>query len=102
MAAVATSASGELLGFAIGEAYGRGKVFVYELHVAEASRKHGIGSALLDLVVRACRPRRASDVTVDLQVHRANEDAMAWYTHKGFVKTMEVSGGGVWEMRMRR
>ena len=36
MAHIATLESGELVGFAISGAEGRGKVFLYELHVAAA------------------------------------------------------------------
>ena len=65
---MALSADGNLLGFAISGTEGRGKLFLYELHVAEAQRNHGIASSLLELVTQT-RSRSPADVTVMVRIH---------------------------------
>jgi ribosomal protein S18 acetylase RimI-like enzyme len=92
---------GELAGFAISGAEGRGKVFLYELHIAAAHRKLGYASALLDLVERSSPSRSASAVKVELNVHEANADARAFYERVGFAESGKTSGG-VLVMRRRR
>jgi ribosomal protein S18 acetylase RimI-like enzyme len=99
---VITLASGELAGFAISGAEGRGKVFLYELHVAAAHRHRGYASALLELVERSSTSRSASAVTVELNVHRANASARGFYERVGFAESGTTSGGDVLVMRRRR
>ena len=82
----ATSASGELLGFAISGAEGRGKVFLYELHVDSSSRKRGVARALLDLVERSSTSRGRGSAMVELNAHTSNTDAQGFYKHVGFVQ----------------
>jgi ribosomal protein S18 acetylase RimI-like enzyme len=94
--------SGELAAFAISGAEGRGKVFLYELHVAAAHRCHGYASALLELVERSSTSRSASAVTVELNVHRANASARGFYERVGFAESGTTSGGDVLVMRRRR
>jgi GNAT superfamily N-acetyltransferase len=96
----AKAADGALLGFAISGTEGRGKLFLYELHVAPAHRKGGMATALLELVERSARGRSAP--TVELNVHRANEGARGFYEHVGFAQTGELSGGSVLVMQRKR
>ena len=96
----AKAADGTLLGFAISGTEGRGKLFLYELHVAAAQRSRGIATALLDLVERSSRGRSAP--TVELNVHHANESARSFYEHVGFAQTGKLSGGSVLVMRRKR
>jgi ribosomal protein S18 acetylase RimI-like enzyme len=96
----AKAADGTLLGFAISGAEGRGKLFLYELHVAEAQRKGGVATALLELVERSARGRSAP--TVELNVHRANEAARSFYEHVGFAQVSELSDGSVLVMQRKR
>ena len=96
----AKAADGTLLGFAISGTEGRGKLFLYELHVAAAQRKGGVATALLELVERSASGRSAP--TVELHVHRSNENALGFYKHVGFAQTGELSGGSVLVMRRKR
>ena len=96
----AKAADGTLLGFAISGAEGRGKLFLYELHVAEAQRKGGVATALLELVERSARGRSAP--TVELNVHRENESARGFYEHVGFAQVRELSDGRVLVMQRKR
>ena len=73
---------------------------VYELHVAEAQRKGGVATALLELVERSARGRSAP--TVELNVHRENESARGFYEHVGFAQVRELSGGRVLVMQRKR
>ena len=53
----------------------------------------GIGRALVDLVERSAASRGRSGVLVELNVHKSNEDAQAFYTKEGFVQTGETRDG---------
>ena len=97
-----TLASGELAGFAVSGAEGRGKVFLYELQIAAAHRRRGYASALLDLVERSSMTRSAAATTVELNVHTANVSACGFYKATGFVQSGTTSGGDVLIMRRRR
>ena len=105
MAHLVTLESGEVVAFAISGAEGRGasaKVFLYELHVADAHRGHGYANALLELVECSGTGARTGSVkTVELNVHEDN-DARGFYAHVGFVETGKTSGGAVLVMRRRR
>ena len=52
------------------------------------------------LVERSASGRSAP--TVELNVHRANENALGFYKHVGFAQTGELSGGSVLVMRRKR
>ena len=56
-----------------------------------------VGGALVE---RSARGR--SSPTVELNVHRANEDALGFYHHIGFAQTGELSGGSILVMRRKR
>ena len=102
---VMTLASGEVAGFAISGAEGRGqsaKVFLYELHVADAHRGRGYASALLELVESSGTARTGSAKMVELNVHEANANARGFYARVGFVESGTTSGGAVLVMRRRR
>ena len=92
----------ELLAFAISGNEGRGKVFVYELHVASAHRRRGFGRALLDLCEKASTTRGRTSPTLELQVHAANQGALSFYVSSGFVKMSELSNGSVYAMKRKR
>ena len=59
--------------------------FVYELQVAPAARRHGLGGTLLDKTV--------GDAAVELEVHERNEGARAFYDARGFKQSAETRGG---------
>jgi ribosomal protein S18 acetylase RimI-like enzyme len=99
---VMTLASGEVVGLAITGAEGRGKTFLYELHVAAAHRCRGYATALLELAERSSTSRSASATTIELNVHEANASARGFYERMGFVETGRASGGDVIVMRRRR
>jgi len=61
--------SGDLRGFASTGIEGRGKAFLYELHVDEGQRSRGIGSSLLELAERSSGCRGRVSPTVELNVH---------------------------------
>ena len=97
------SADGQLLGFAISGLEGRGKAFLYELHVAADARSRGFGRALIDLVERsATRARGGGGGTVELHVHKSNIAAQEFYEHLGFVLVGEASEGRVLVMQRKR
>lgn len=104
MAHIATLESGELVGFAISGAEGRGKVFLYELHVAAAHRRRGFATALIELAERSSTSRSASAKTIELNdnVHSANASSIAFYERIGFAESSRTSGGTVLVMRRRR
>ena len=106
MAHIATLESGELVGFAISGAEGRGKVFLYELHVAAAHRRRGFATALIraliELAERSSMSRSASAKTIELNVHSANASSIAFYERIGFAESSRTSGGTVLVMRRRR
>jgi ribosomal protein S18 acetylase RimI-like enzyme len=86
---LALSADGKHVeGFCISGAEGRGqkrKVFIYELHVAQAQRRRGIARALIDVAERSAGSKRGgTPPLLELNVHCANEEARAFYEHLGF------------------
>ena len=106
---VARDTSSRVVGFAIHhqQRHKGGKVFLYELHSTLPQR--GIGSALLELVVEPI-PRRSRAKLVELNVHKQNDEAQAWYVRRGFKYKLredgerEVAPGGlayvmVWEVQ---
>ena len=101
MGHMAISESGELLGFAISGAEGRGKVFLYELHVSQAHRSRGVATALLELVEKSGGSRGRTSPTVELNVHAENTNAIGFYEHRCFVRSGEMSGGSVLVMRRK-
>ena len=64
------------------------------------ARRRGIASALLDLAERSGAGRSAP--TLELQVHKANSDALRFYERVGFVQASETDGGSVFVMRRKR
>lgn len=98
---IATDSDAMMLGFAISGAEGRGKLFLYELHVAKAARKRGVARALLELVERSSPSRGRTSPMVELNVHCDN-DALGFYKHEGFAQTGELCGGDVIVMRRKR
>ena len=95
----ASAADGALLGFAISGSEGRGKLFLYELHVDSKRRKQGVASSLLELVERSSTSRGRGAPTVELNVHSSNTRAVGFYEHVGFVETGKLRRGAVLEMR---
>ena len=88
-----TTSKDEVLGFAICGSEGRGKVFLYELHVKSGHRHRGLATALLSLCERSSTARGRTSPLLELQVHAANKEALSFYTHAGFVQ-MGVAGDG--------
>ena len=74
---VAAWQGGALAGFCVAH-LARGSNFIYELHVAPASRRCGLGCGLLDEV--------AGVAALQLNVHAANTDALAFYAYAGFTQ----------------
>lgn len=66
-------------------------VYIESLAVLEAYRGLGIGSKLLEYVVEETKSKFVHDVV--LHVHVANEQAIAWYEKKGFVREAGVVEG---------
>lgn len=62
----------------------RDVVYVYEIHLAEALRGHGLGSKLLEFVESAARHCSISKTM--LTVFTANESARSLYTRLGYGK----------------
>lgn len=98
---VLTSAD-ELLAFAICGNEGRGKVFLYELHVKNSHRHRGLATALLSLSERSSTTRGRTSPMLELQVHAANKDAQSFYSHAGFVKMSEECDGEMYVMQRKR
>ena len=98
----ARSASGVLLGAAISGAEGRGKVFLYELHVAEEARGVGVGRALIDLAERSSTSRGRGGVMMELNVHTSNVKAQGFYEHLGFTRMGETRDKLAIIMRRKR
>ena len=96
----ATSAAGQLLGFAISGAEGRGKVFLYELHIHKDARGCGLGRKFIDLVESSGTPYRGS-TTMELNVHKDNP-SKGFYERLGFDITGEASSGLALVMRRKR
>ena len=72
------------------------KAFLYELHVAEAARRRGVGRALIDFVKTTTASRGRGDVIVELIMHEANMRTRgpdSFYTTEGFGKTGATRGG---------
>ena len=88
--------------FAISGSEGRGKLFLYELHVDSERRKQGVASSLLELVERSSTSRGRGAPTVELNVHSSNTRAVGFYEHVGFVETGKLSRGAVLVMRRKR
>ena len=82
----ARAAGGELLGFAISGIDSTSEVFLYELHVSEEYRTHGIG---IELLAAASSTIDRPNVTIELNVHRDNKDAIRFYERRGFGKDLE-------------
>ena len=100
MAHLAIDSSGTLIGFAISGTEQRGKkVFLYELHVMEGRRGGGLGTALMQMAERSARGK---DRTMELNVHKENEDARDYYEVKcGFVRFGETADKVAWVMRRK-
>ena len=73
---LATSASGDAIGCARLLAEGR----IGRMAVLEAWRRRGVGHALLQAAIAACRARGWHDITLSAQTH-----ALAFYARAGFV-----------------
>ena len=86
------SAGGNLQGFAVVGNDGRGKGFLYELHVHKDYRRRGIGRRLVELVAGSYRQ-------LTLNVHQTNMDACLFYQEMGFGATGVSPDPGVHEMR---
>ena len=100
----ATSADGELYGFAVsGAEPAKSKFFVYEVHVAKMARRCGIGSMLLSIVEKHTQhPKgKGKAVELELHVHEANEEARAFYVKQGFLETGKIASGMVIMRRKR-
>ena len=52
---------------------------LYELHVEEAHRRRGIASSLIALVEQSCSSRGRCLPTIELNVHKHNSSAIAFY-----------------------
>ncbi|KAL1507180.1 hypothetical protein AB1Y20_008031 [Prymnesium parvum] len=98
----AMTSEGELVGFAISCNEGRGKVYVYELHVTAAHRRRGIARALLELCEQSSTSRGRNSPLLELQVHTANSAAQGFYTHMGFVHMRQICNGSVCVMQRKR
>jgi ribosomal protein S18 acetylase RimI-like enzyme len=100
MTHLAIAPSGDLIGFAVSGTEQRGvKVFLYELHVHKDWRRRGIGTALMDM---AWRTARGANRTMELNVHKDNEEALDFYEKKcGFGRCGEVSNGLSFVMRRK-
>ena len=100
---VAMAPGGELLGYSINTTEQRGKkCYVYDLHVAESAQGKGIGRALLELVEGSGSSRGRAPPVIELQCHTANEKALGFYKHVGFVESGSVSGGNALVLRRAR
>ena len=102
----ATSAEGELYGFAISGAEAtRGKFFLYELHVSKVARNCGIGTMLLSSVEKYTqtqhRAGKAAAVELELQVHEGNQEALSFYKKVEFVEVGKTADGMVIMRRKR-
>ena len=87
---IATDRTGALAGFAIrGGREAGGKLFLYELHVAEERQGEGLGRALLTAVENST----VGVDHVDLHVHKDNENR-AFYEHMGYVGKGRAGKGG--------
>ena len=81
----------EVVGFAVRGPrergnHGRGKTFMYELHVREDWRGKGIARSLLHMVAHLETPQgaRGKRLQVELNVHVKNVNARHVYEHMGF------------------
>ena len=91
-----------LLGFAITGNEGRGKLFLYELHVASTHKQQGLGRALLDAIDPITPQGRRKHAQITLNVHAINSAARAFYTRVGFDVACDVDGATILEMVRRR
>ena len=98
---IATSKD-EVMAFAICGNEGRGKVFVYELHVKGSHRHRGLATALLSLCERASTSRGRTSALLELQVHASNKEALSFYSHAGFVQMSVECDGDVLVMQRKR
>ena len=81
-----------LAAFAISGNEGRGKLFIYEIHVASTHRKQGLGRTLINHMDPVTRHGKRKHSTISLNVHRANTSAQAFYARMGFGVTEDISG----------
>ncbi|KAI8999546.1 acyl-CoA N-acyltransferase [Gaertneriomyces semiglobifer] len=68
------------------------KLYMATLGVLAAYRKLGLGTMLLDHIIEECKKRKQKITEIYLHVQSSNEEAIQFYTKRGFEVQSSVEG----------